>query len=247
MNDTARGAAMLKALRRRRGLSLAGTARALRDIAEQYGQTSMTLPSTAGVQRSVARWESARPTRPDDRYQLLLAYLYARTPTGDLALGPGSDFAELLDALAHLGEDTQALTELRRMVLRSAIDRGAGMLALLSPALEDRLAAALANPAQADEDLLTGLHAAVSDTLRRQLKPADHVTGQDSAIPRGQMPRGVGRARLIGVGGHASLLTHGVVGCGTAKENRAVILSEQPCREAGSTMTLGGRDGYERL
>ncbi|MHA4818299.1 hypothetical protein ACXZ65_28535 [Streptomyces aculeolatus] len=163
MNDKARGAAMLKALRRRRGLSLGDTARALRDLAEQHRQPNMSLPSIASVQRSVARWESTRPTRPDDRYQLLLGHLYARTPTGDLALGPGSDFAELLDALAHLGEGTQALTELRQLLLRSAAEHGAGMLALLSPALETRLTAALANPTQADEDLLAGLRAAVSD------------------------------------------------------------------------------------
>ncbi len=163
MDDKARGAAMLKNLRRRRGLSLAGTARALRDLAEQHGRPGMSLPSIAGVQRSVARWESTRPTRPDDRYQLLLAHLYARTPTGGLALGPGSDFAELLDALAHLGEGTQALAELRQLLVRSATDSGAGMLALLSPALEDGLTAALADPALADDDLLVGLRAAVSD------------------------------------------------------------------------------------
>ncbi|WP_406341294.1 hypothetical protein [Streptomyces sp. NBC_00648] len=128
MHDKAIGAAALKALRRRRGLSLAETARALIAIAEEIGQPRTSLRTVAGLQRSVARWESAHPPRPDERHQLLLAHLYARTPTGQIALGPGSDFAELIDALAHLGESARQLAELRSVLVRAATDQGGGML-----------------------------------------------------------------------------------------------------------------------
>lgn len=58
----------------------------------------------SSVQRTVARWESLTDrTSPGERYQFLLAHLYARTPNGTVALGPGSDFAALLDALRHFG------------------------------------------------------------------------------------------------------------------------------------------------
>ncbi|MEI5034195.1 hypothetical protein RB201_20125 [Streptomyces sp. S1A(2023)] len=89
MGNRAAGAATLKRLRHGRGLSLAGTARALSQTAMALHQPR--LPAVASVQRSVARWESAAPTLPDERYQLLLAHLYARTPAGEMSVGPGSD------------------------------------------------------------------------------------------------------------------------------------------------------------
>ncbi|MGW1866481.1 hypothetical protein ACWCPS_13085 [Streptomyces mauvecolor] len=161
-DDRATGAGMLKALRRRRGLSLAEAARALITLAEQLGWPGTSLPSVAGLQRSVARWEALVPTRPDARHQLLLAHLYARTPTGAIALGAGSDFAELLDALAHIGEGEAQLAELRSILVRTATDRGGGMLALLSTSVQAGLAAALADPSRTDEALVTGLSAVVS-------------------------------------------------------------------------------------
>ena len=156
------GAPALKSLRKARGWSLADTARALIATARRLGQP--LAPSVASVQRSVARWESTTsPIRPSDRYQLLLAHLYARGADGHLALGPGSDFAELLDALAHLGEAEARLHELRTLLVRTATDDGTGLLALLGPTTRASMAAALANPALADDTLLDGLRTAVED------------------------------------------------------------------------------------
>lgn len=161
MEDKAAGAAALKRLRKRRGLSLAGLAQALTDTAQALHQPS--LPAVASVQRSVARWETAKPTMPDERYQLLLAHLYSRTPAGDLALGAGSDFAEYLQALGLLGESERRTAELRTTVLRAATATGGGMLALLAPGIHARLAAALADPSRTDEDTVSGLTAVVAD------------------------------------------------------------------------------------
>ncbi|WP_309505845.1 hypothetical protein [Streptomyces pyxinae] len=161
MTDRTTGAARLKALRKSRGLSLAETARALLAVAERSGRT--LLPSVAGLQRSVARWEAPSPVRPDERHQLLLAHLYARTPTGALSLGAGSDFAELLDALANLGESEDQLARLRTLVLRSATERGGGLLMLLSPAAQVGIAAALADPRRLDADALRALETLVAD------------------------------------------------------------------------------------
>ncbi|AGP58160.1 hypothetical protein [Streptomyces rapamycinicus] len=160
--DSLRGAAALKALRKARGWSLADAARALIDTAHRLGQPlDSSVPS---VQRSVARWESARcPVLPGDRYRLLLAHLYARGADGHVALGPGSDFAELLDALAHLGEADSRLSELRALLVRTATDDGTGLLALLAPTTRRSMAAALTDPARVDEALLAGLMAAVDD------------------------------------------------------------------------------------
>ena len=71
----------LKRLRLARGWSLADTARAIIDKAARIGQPLDS--SAASVQRSVARWESRKaPILPGERYQLLLAHLYARGADG---------------------------------------------------------------------------------------------------------------------------------------------------------------------
>ncbi len=156
------GAAALKSLRKARGWSLADTSRALISTARRLGQPLDS--SAASVQRSVARWESAtRPILPGDRYQLLLAHLYARGADGHIALGPGSDFAELLDALAHLGEAEARLSDLRALLIRTATDGGTGVLALLGPATRLSLAAALTDPTRVDEALIDGLRTVVGD------------------------------------------------------------------------------------
>ncbi|HLL34430.1 MAG TPA: hypothetical protein VK545_11185 [Streptomyces sp.] len=161
MEDRAAGAAALKQLRKRRGLSLAAFARALITTAEGLHQPP--LPAASSVQRSVARWEATKPTMPDERHQLLLAHLYARTPGGDLALGAGSDFAQYLEALGLLGESERRIAELRTTVLRAVTDTGGSMLALLAPGVNAGLAAALRNPARTDEQTLAGLASVVAD------------------------------------------------------------------------------------
>ncbi|RNG38044.1 hypothetical protein EEJ42_01925 [Streptomyces botrytidirepellens] len=93
----------------------------------------------------------------------MLAHLYARARDGHTTLGPGSDFAELLDALAHLGAGQTHLHELRALLIRTATDDGTGLLALLGPTTRLSMAAALADPALADDELLGGLRTAVAD------------------------------------------------------------------------------------
>lgn len=154
MEEKAAGAAALKRLRRRRALSLAGLARAL--VAEAETLRLPLLPSVANVQRTVARWESARPTLPDERYQLLLAHVYARTPAGGVALGAGSDFAELMQALGLLGEGERRIGELRTSVLRVSTDAGGGILALLAPSLH-------IDSARTDETTVSGLASVVTE------------------------------------------------------------------------------------
>ncbi|MFM9612094.1 hypothetical protein [Streptomyces niveiscabiei] len=154
MDDEAAGAAALKRLRRRRTLSLAGLARAL--VAEAERLRLPTLPVIANIQRTVARWESVRPTLPDERYQLLLAHVYARTPAGGIALGMGSDFAELTQALGLLGASERRITELRTGVLRATTDAGGGLLALLLPGLHT-------GPVQADVATVVRLESVVAD------------------------------------------------------------------------------------
>ncbi|MBV7245138.1 hypothetical protein [Streptomyces sp. MW-W600-10] len=160
MGNRAAGAATLKRLRHSRGLSLAAVARALSQIADALHQPR--LPAVASVQRSVARWESAAPTLPDERYQLLLAHLYTRTPAGQTAVGAGSDLAELLGALLDLGESETRVDQLRTALIRTATDTG-GMLALLSTHVQADLSAALVDPSRATEETSAGLAAVVAD------------------------------------------------------------------------------------
>ncbi|MBL1118827.1 hypothetical protein JK364_41670 [Streptomyces sp. 110] len=162
VRDRQLGAAALKRLRLSRGWSLAGAARAIAQAAEQLGRPLEV--DTASVQRCVARWESPRSAiLPGDRYQLLLAYVYARTPGGQYILGPGSDFAELLDALAYLGAGSDQLRELRVLCVRTVTDDGTGLLALLGPTTQRLMADALADPSRTDEALVDGLRAVVAD------------------------------------------------------------------------------------
>ncbi|MEW2067878.1 hypothetical protein [Streptomyces sp. NPDC007346] len=160
MGNRAAGAATLKRLRHSRGLSLAGAARALSEIAVALHRPR--LPAVASVQRSVARWESAAPVLPDERYQLLLAHLYARTPAGEMPVGTGSDLAELLGALVDLGESETRVALLRTTLIRTATETG-GMLALLSPPVQAELSAALIDPSQVTEETVAGLAAVAAD------------------------------------------------------------------------------------
>ncbi|MEU7061483.1 hypothetical protein [Streptomyces sp. NPDC046197] len=165
VHDKRMGAAALKRLRVTRGWSLADTACAISDTAARLG-----LPldaSAASVQRSVARWESGTaPILPGERYQLLLAHLYALDVHGHVSLGVGSDFCELLESLAHLGESEQRLEQLRSLLVRTMTSAGGQLLALLGPSTQQALSAALADPSRLDEQLLDAMHTAVGDVNR---------------------------------------------------------------------------------
>jgi hypothetical protein len=169
-HDKLVGAATLKRLRLARGWSLAGLARAIIAKAAELGQPLDA--NVASVQRTVARWETGKgPILPGDRYQLLLAHLYASAADGQTSLGAGSDFAELLDALANLGESERRLGELRTLLVKTATD-GGGLLALLGPSTQLALSTALADPASLDEGLLAAMSLAVGD-----------VNGQVGSVP----------------------------------------------------------------
>jgi transcriptional regulator with XRE-family HTH domain len=157
--DRETGARLLRQLREARGWSWADLARALRDTARQLEVTSLIHRPVASIQRSVARWESlADRTGPGERYQFLLAHLYARTPSGVLALGPGTDFDTLLDALRHFGTQPQRVRQLVDLIAQSASNGGSELLMLLSPATHSSVAAVLRDPAKLDKDMLGRLH-----------------------------------------------------------------------------------------
>ncbi|MBC2864424.1 hypothetical protein [Streptomyces mexicanus] len=161
-HDRGVGAAILKRLRLARGWSLADLARAIIAKAAELGQPLDA--SVASVQRSVARWETSKaPILPGERYQLLLAHLYARGADGQSSLGAGSDFAELLDAFAHLGESERRLDELRTLLVRTLTDSGGGLLALLGSSTQRALSSALGDPSRLDESLLDTVRLAVHD------------------------------------------------------------------------------------
>ncbi|MFI6683384.1 hypothetical protein [Streptomyces sp. NPDC050485] len=55
------------------------------------------------------------------------------------------------------------MAELRSMLVRTATDQGGGMLALLSTGVQAGLAAAMADPSRADQELVSGLSSVVTD------------------------------------------------------------------------------------
>lgn len=123
---------LLRQLRERRGWSWSDLARALSDTARRLGVTSLAYVHLASIKRTVARWESASDdTVPGERYQFLLAHIYARTATGIFAFGPGSEFDILLTALHQLGVSHQRLEHLQALA-NQAVSEGGGLTALLS-------------------------------------------------------------------------------------------------------------------
>lgn len=174
------GARLLRQLREGRGWSWADLSRALRDTARLLAITSLTSRQVASIQRTVARWESlGENTCPGDRYQLVLAHLYARTPSGDLALGPGSEFGALLDALRHFGTPPQRVRQLVELVAKGTSGADTDLLRLVSPAIQR----ASSRP---DQDLLHQLRRSVAEIngqvgstsfIRLQLQLAPVIDG----------------------------------------------------------------------
>ncbi|MFC0115375.1 hypothetical protein [Kibdelosporangium aridum] len=118
--DRTAGARLLRQLREKRCWSWADLARALQDKANELEVTSLADRQVASIQRTIARWESATArTSPSDRYQFLLAHLYARTPSGTTALGPGTDFGILLEAFQHFGTSADRIRELVELTSRN--------------------------------------------------------------------------------------------------------------------------------
>lgn len=113
--------------------------------------------------RTIARWESTTyEYRPDERYQLLLAHVFA-VRHGRTAIGPGSDFDHLLLALQTLGVSVERLDALRALA-HSLDDQVEGaLLASPAPGLEDRLGGALQDPGRVDAGLLRHLDRVVTE------------------------------------------------------------------------------------
>ncbi|MGH3695471.1 MAG: hypothetical protein ACRDRX_16035 [Pseudonocardiaceae bacterium] len=104
---------------------------------------------------------------PGERYQLLLAHLYARNRSGELALGAGSDLDTLLTALAHHGVPAQRIRELRDLVVRSTSVDGGHLLALLADPTRRLMIGALRDPRFLEVELIDHLAASVSEVDRQ--------------------------------------------------------------------------------
>ncbi|WP_155346703.1 hypothetical protein [Acrocarpospora pleiomorpha] len=137
----------------------------LRDLAQTLQFARIGSNSVASIQRTIARWENGTST-PDDRYQVLLAHAFARTPTGDVSLGPGSDFAVLLNAFEEAGTARQTLDELTAAV--AAVGTDMGLAAFLSEPLRADIARALADGSTMELDILDRLGDA-SAAVNRQI------------------------------------------------------------------------------
>lgn len=117
--DRARGAGLIRQLRESRGWSWHDMAKELRGAARAVGGTSGMRVDIASVQRTIARWESPTGSAPGHRYQPLLAQLFAYTPAGAVALGPGSDFDTFFVALRHFGVTTERIQQLTTLVTKA--------------------------------------------------------------------------------------------------------------------------------
>jgi len=159
---------MLRRLRVSRGWSWDQLAGELRDLARQLRFGRIGANSLAGIKRNIARWESGA-TIPGDQYQVLLAHAYARTPSGSVELGPGSEYRQLLTALAELGVDQPRLDELDRTVGTIATGNGMNLLTFLGGGqLRAQLAEALARRGAIDLPTVHALRAA-SDAVNQQI------------------------------------------------------------------------------
>jgi hypothetical protein len=166
-NDRQAAGRIFRRLRLARGWSWADQARELRASARSMGFARISAAGTASIQRNIARWESGT-VKPGEQYQTLLGHLYARTPHGAAAVGPGSDFAEFLIALAEFGVASETIDELSSTVTSSVTDTGMTLLAFLGPPLRAELVTALARPETLDVELVEDL-AAVTAEVNHQI------------------------------------------------------------------------------
>lgn len=183
VGDRTTGADSLRLLRESRGWSWADLARVLRDTARGLGVTSVARCRVESIQRAIARWESRDgQVRPGERYQFLLAHLYARTSSGDIAIGPGSDFAGLLDALRQLGVAEPRIGQLVGLTVRVAGDGADGVRGLLSPGVRSTVVGILRRPSSLDRELLDQLSAEV-ETIKAQVGSVPFVRLQIGLAP----------------------------------------------------------------
>lgn len=117
------GKRQLRRLREQRGWSWMDEAKAIKDMARRLGIDRLAGANVDSVKRTIARWESeaASATVPDERYQWVLAHLYAERDQ-HFNIGPGSDFLRLLSAFASMGVPPVRITELQDAVM-SRVER----------------------------------------------------------------------------------------------------------------------------
>ncbi|WP_084965916.1 hypothetical protein [Thermoactinospora rubra] len=160
--DRRAAAHTLRSLRERRGWSWSDQARALKATARTLSITPVAHLSVASLIRTIARWEREdRPTAPGERYQLLLAYVFARK--GDeVMVGRGSDLDRLMALFPVWGTSAERAAEIRGQVTQ-AVTSGHALLAFLSPGLAHSLARALTDPDTLTPDVVRQLGDLVSD------------------------------------------------------------------------------------
>jgi len=140
-------------------------ARALRALASTLGVQRIAAALPDSIRQTIKRWET-KGIRPDQRYCLLLAHLYAvRDDRSDL--GPGSDFDRLFVAFELMGVPQKDCDDLRRLVARINTGGSRSFLSFLSGELQQRIMHALADPDRVDLVTMQQLQAAVT-TIRRR-------------------------------------------------------------------------------
>jgi hypothetical protein len=119
--DRREGKRVLRRLREARGWSWTDEAAAIRETARLLGMERLAATSTASVRRAIARWESEAPssTAPDDRYQYVLAHVFAERD-GRFDVGPASEFRRLMSALRAHGASVGRLAELEGIIVARA-------------------------------------------------------------------------------------------------------------------------------
>lgn len=116
--DRRDGRRQLRRLRENRGWSWTDEARAIRAMARRLGVDRLSQGAASSVRRSIARWESEATsgTAPDERYQWVLAHLYAERD-GRFDVGPGSEFLRLMSAFLSLRVSPDRIAELHDAVI----------------------------------------------------------------------------------------------------------------------------------
>jgi len=94
-------------------------------MARRLGVDRLAQATAASIKRTIARWESDAPTAtvPDERYQWVLAHLFAEHD-GRFDVGPGSDFLGLLSALLSMGVSPDRVAELQDVAISLVEHRG---------------------------------------------------------------------------------------------------------------------------
>ncbi len=113
---------------------------------------SLAASQRSSIRRAVARWESVDDgTVPGERYQVVLAYIYACTPAGQVQLGPGSDFELLLEAFRYFDVPSPRIQEIVEVIAACVGAEGPELAMLLQPAARAGLAAAERERSNLDE------------------------------------------------------------------------------------------------